>query len=367
MCAAPEHRTSDVWRSLIKHGLVAALGLFASTDLAGAQQTSPPPELQIETPSVFGDWVAGCDNTLTCHIVSLNATDGSDSDLRMSIRHQPQPGIQPVVTVEVGGPDTEWKPGQYRVAIDGIPQGPTFDRDQAPFRIFQENGQQALRSLLGASSVSIVDANGWNVASASTNGLAEALRFVDRKLGLNGTSEAMVETGPNRWVPAAPPMPVIVRPPLSTLPPTPLPQEVLEDVRRSFGCRRMPHPSHHSVRSMRLDERMTLVIVAPPCGGAPYNTTSLAMLVDNEGVARRAELESPPTADTTNEVVNAFIDPQEQTLMSHGRGRGLGDCGMVQGWAWDGAMFRLFQQKEMPRCAGSFEFIETWRARLADR
>jgi hypothetical protein len=49
------------------------------------------------------------------------------------------------------------------------------------------------------------------------------------------------------------------------------------------------------------------------------------------------------------------------------KSRGLGDCGLVQNWAWDGQRFRLVLQQEMTECRGSLEFITTWRAEPRNR
>jgi hypothetical protein len=353
--------------NLLTKLLLIAAGLSMSLDLPHAQQQPTRPPLFGENPSTFGDWIAGCDNTLVCRIVSLNSRDGSTGDLRMSIRRWPERQAMPEIMIDVGGPGADWPKGTYRFAIDDQPQGPAFDRSNAPIRLYRSDSMAGLQAILKASSIAIIDAQGRPTATASPNGLAAALRFVDRKMGLDGTTEASIDVGPKAWVPNPPPHPVIVRPPVSTRPPTLLPQAVLEDVQNSFGCPRRQPQSQSRVKHHRLDERTTLALVEPPCGGGPYNTNALAMIVSDDGVARRAELEAPLDQKTPHEVVSPYYDPKEQTLGSHHRGRGLGDCGLVQEWAWDGKVFRLFNQREMPSCAGSYDFVEIWRARLTER
>jgi len=50
--------------------------------------------------------------------------------------------------------------------------------------------------------------------------------------------------------------------------------------------------------------------------------------------------------------------------MSFTKGRGLGDCGVQQAFAWDGLSMRLARQFEMPDCRGNVGFIQTWRAEV---
>jgi hypothetical protein len=365
MCPAADRspqRAGTVFAAFL--AFAAAVGLPLAALAQGQGGLSP--ELG-ERPRVFGDWAAGCDNTLVCRIVSLDPRDGNGGDLRVLIQRGPDLGAQPEITIEVGGPGTDWKPGAYRFALDDAAQGLPFTPDAAPIHIFRQGAVSGLRSILSASSIAIVDARGQETASAQVAGLADALRFIEGKLGLTGTTEAVVDAGALAWTPAPAPAPVIVRPPLSARPPAELPQAVLQEVQSAYGCQRPSPPSQRAVRLHRLDGRSTLALVEPPCGGGAYNTSAFALIVDDDGTARPARLESPLAPDAPNEVVSGAYDPEQQTLVSHQRGRGLGDCGVVQRWAWDGAMFRLVHQSEMPRCAGSFNFIQTWRAAVAHR
>jgi hypothetical protein len=51
-------------------------------------------------------------------------------------------------------------------------------------------------------------------------------------------------------------------------------------------------------------------------------------------------------------------------LTSYAKGRGLGDCGVSQRFAWDGTRLRLIEQAEMSECRGNPNFIRTWTARV---
>ena len=66
-------------------------------------------------------------------------------------------------------------------------------------------------------------------------------------------------------------------------------------------------------------------------------------------------------------IVNATWDPKTRLLSSFAKGRGLGDCGIINSFAWDGRLFRLVSQEAMDNCRGSVDYITTWRARVVQR
>jgi hypothetical protein len=61
-------------------------------------------------------------------------------------------------------------------------------------------------------------------------------------------------------------------------------------------------------------------------------------------------------------LVNAGWDTKQGLLTSFAKGRGLGDCGVGDDYAWDGSRFRLVRQIAMGECRGSTDYITTWRA-----
>jgi hypothetical protein len=64
---------------------------------------------------------------------------------------------------------------------------------------------------------------------------------------------------------------------------------------------------------------------------------------------------------------NADWNARDGTLDMFMKGRGLGDCGTRQRFAWDGARFRLVAQAQMDECRGSIDWIPTWQARTVRR
>ena len=63
----------------------------------------------------------------------------------------------------------------------------------------------------------------------------------------------------------------------------------------------------------------------------------------------------------------AYWDEGTRRLASFFKGRGLGDCGAGQEWAWDGEMFRLIHAEAMGECRGSTDYITIWRAQAVGR
>jgi hypothetical protein len=113
------------------------------------------------------------------------------------------------------------------------------------------------------------------------------------------------------------------------------------------------------IETARLDARHSLVLASHPCGNGAYNFSYTAFVVDEAGRARPAAFDVGADADV---LVNAGWDKAARRLTSFSKGRGLGDCGVGQSFAWDGTRFRLVHEEVMGECRGSMDYITTWRA-----
>ena len=71
----------------------------------------------------------------------------------------------------------------------------------------------------------------------------------------------------------------------------------------------------------------------------------------------------PAWAD--NATINGQYDPKTRTLSAFAKGRGIGDCGTLQTWAWTGDRFALTEERSMGECAGvpSDMWPVAWRTR----
>jgi Protein of unknown function (DUF1176) len=104
------------------------------------------------------------------------------------------------------------------------------------------------------------------------------------------------------------------------------------------------------------------VVLRPvPCGNGAYNFLSDVLVIDAKGVVSEAEFDAEPPTGFYN------VNWDGNRLSTYYKGRGVGDCGERQSFAWDGKRFRLVEQDEMDRCGGSADYIPTWRARVVGR
>ena len=320
------------------------------TLLAAAALAAPQPGVL----RTFGDWTVGCDNGLACQAVAL-VPQAADRDAylllvlqRGSAAARPQLGFALNDSVAPGK--------RYALAVDGRVAARGVARGRAP-----ENAADVTLPLTPPMLAAM--RNGRRIAlagtpvSASLTGLAATLLYMD-----------------DRQRRPAPPLPIVTRP----APGTKAPRTVI----RARALAALPADARDcdtptvdlKPEAHRLDATRSLVLIAHPCGNGAYNFFSTALLVDERGVPAPARFDAAPTmgASTVGELaggslVNADWDAATRTLGIYAKGRGIGDCGVTQRYAWDGARFRLVEQAEMSECRGSTDYITTWRARVVGR
>ena len=304
----------------------------------------------------FGDWTVGCDNVATCKAVALiPGAQGDTPWLRLAVRRDGAPAAKPVLRVGLD----DGAPGPLALRVDGRSIVAVAAGRDAPL------DRAASGALAQGATAAVVDARGRTVASTSLKGLAAALLYVDERQRRLGTAGALVRRGPraDAAVPAPPPLPRVVRPAASAAPPR-RPGEAA--LRRLLGpdavdCAEGREPL--GARAIRLDAARSLSLVAWPCSGGAYNTVHGAFVVDERGRAAPAvfDVDGGMNPDR-DDLVNADWDAGRRLLTTLAKGRGLGDCGVSQAYAWDGARFRLVEQRVMNECRGSIDFVTTWRA-----
>lgn len=117
-----------------------------------------------------------------------------------------------------------------------------------------------------------------------------------------------------------------------------------------------------------------LELVAVNCVRAAYNFTQIFFVVDPgvPGSARLLSFEQPGgdgEMTVTRSLFNAYYDPDARTMSESYKGRGVGDCGTVGRWAWNGRGFELKEYWSKPDCDGEpwdferddEEAIRRWR------
>lgn len=315
--------------------------------LAAATAAPQPAPLKL-----FQDWTVGCDNGRACQAVAL-LPEGDWDATTLVVTRGAEPNAAPsfAIVPPEGATVAFAEAGATRLALAPDDAG-LAPRDPAAF----------LGVLRGAAALRLLDAAGKPVSRVSLKGASAALLYIDDVQKRVGTATALVRRGarPAAAVPAPPPLPLIRRPAASALPPPRLDRAALIKAHADTGCDRVARPE--DVMIARLDAANTLVLVPDWCGSGAYNFSSVALIADNRGRVRAARFETPPGFQDDNVVVNADWAEDTRLLAGYAKGRGIGDCGAAQRYAWDGTRFRLVELSTMGECRGSLDWITIWRA-----
>jgi hypothetical protein len=299
----------------------------------------------------------------------------------MSLLRQGDSGIEAVALdiVREGGRD-----GGLSVrlgSVDALPDKLTLMVDGRPVAQFRGRpgedrviaGMAALKvaqALADAVTIEIVAGRGTVVATPSTSGLAEALRFMDSRQGRTGTRGALYAHGnaPDTSVPQPPELPAV--------PQVPSPDADtavrLTDAEVA-GALALAKCDASLMADMvadlfPLDDRHALLLL--PCEAGAYNVSAVPLIASGNGGARSLSIArfdfapgftgapgAPPL------VVNALWDSRRGILSSLAKGRGSGDCGASEDYVWDGSAFRLVESRAMHVCRGAWDWIRLWTAR----
>jgi hypothetical protein len=300
----------------------------------------------------FRDWTVGCDNGRACQAVALMPEDGTDGATVAVVRGAEADAV-PTIWVTVRSEGTG---SPTALQIDGRSFPLTLDAASETLRV--GDGLGAARLLGQATSVVALGPGPNDRTAVSTQGSAAALLYMDEQQRRLGTTTALVRRGPSNAVPPPPALPVIRSPSVPNRPARTLsPKHVRQLLGRDATV--CEFAQNLSVDAARLDARNSLVLASHPCENGAYNYFYSAFIVDEAGRARPASFDVPAAKA---DLVNASWDPATRRLTSFSKGRGLGDCGVGQAYAWDGARFRLVHEEAMGECRGSTDYITTWRA-----
>lgn len=309
------------------------------------------------------DWIVGCDNGRVCQTVALLPQDGAEG-ATLALRRGPEANAGPVIWITLrseGAPSPDW------LAIDGRRFALALDDATQALRV--SDGAGAARLLGQATRIEALDRGGRILGMVSTRGSAGALLAMDEAQRRLGTTGALVRRGSATRVPPAPALPVIttVRP-RRRLEPLRLSAARTAALRERNRCDAGLDARDYPVESRQLDARTSLVLI--PCYQGAYNGTSLVLVARhhdgrdlhpalfdyNASAGERNGADVPPDGPYWNET--------SERLESGFKGRGVGDCGSRESWAWDGVRFRLIELTAMGECRGSTDYITTWRTRV---
>ncbi len=327
---------------------------------AAATESAVAP--QLGALKTFGDWTIGCDNGRACQANALvPETADRDGYLLLLIERGSAPDAPARLIVPIGKSSR----AQPILTIDGKPFATLSSTGDAA-TLMLDRARAA--TLANGKTVALTTPIGPPIATASLAGLAASLLYMDAQQQRVGTTSALRKPGTST-APAPPPLPVIVTPPFSTAKPKALSVAAATKLIGSDNafCDYAIGPVEPEAH--RLDATHSLALIVHPCGNGAYNLFSSAFVVDESGRATPARFDAPPgiEGEDHGDVINADWDASARRLTTYGKGRGIGDCGTTQAFAWDGARFRLVEQAAMGECRGSTDYIPVWRARTETR
>lgn len=344
----------------------------AGNDVAATNAASPEPAVIAAAPApadaddtgatpklgemaTFKDWTAGCDNTRRCKAVAL-VPEGADRTLLASVER----AADGAVTLRITGTEAADRTGT--LTIDGKPvlNGGASDGDSIAFT--GEPARRAAEALAQGRTATL--AGNGPAMPLSLAGAAAALRWMDAQQKLAGTPGAFVAKGEHPTDAALRPSLPVVRGIAGFGPARPLPAADAAALRKRADCTIADYLDPAPEGTMaELGDGATLILV--PCDSGAYNVMSAAFI-------RRGDRTEPaqfdfetgmsPDPQPIAQPVNA--EWQDGALATFAKGRGIGDCGSMQRFVWDGRRFRLVEQQSMGECRGSIDYITLWRARV---
>ena len=315
-------------------------------------------------PNVFDhkDWIGVCDNTLRCTAMGMTP-DGGDSRAYIALVRDGGGSAAATLKLVVysdmnipAGPVSLRAPG-FDISAPGAWQDNEITAET------RDPGAIAAFVRLAASEVKSVELSTGKINLAiPLSGAAAALVWVDDRQGRIGTLTALTKKGPRPAsdVPPAPPEPVYAAAPkgsASEIKPAVFPKALLARSELK-DCDKDQLTQAQERAAWRIGPDVILWSV--PCTLGAYNLDSVFFLSDAKGGAiRPAPIPNIPTPDSLEpgadppfSRLNADFDPKTMVLNAFEKGRGLGDCGELLNFLWDGKTFEPLEIDYMPECRG---------------
>lgn len=328
----------------------------------------------------FKNWEVVCDNVKRCVVQGANG-EAKDEGEELVVWLWRDAGPDGNMRLEIAA-DRPLRPDQIRI------DGHAFDTDSSRWKTWQPKYAQSYGRRLGTDDASVIaawvdaarDAKTLSLSAPTTagarklslGGLSAALLAVDDVQGRVGTVTAWRHPGaaPASSVPAVLPLPVV-------RPAAPVPEmsraeqralvdatfeKFRADVQRCYmGDDDGPlqaAPQASAAQALLASEALvTLDCADPSYNGAslwyrvlrrpPFAGTPLEL---NRDANTHADPDSEPLPG--NALVGARYDPEQHSLESFERVRGVGDCGAMTRWIFDGAKFVLAERRIQGECVG---------------
>ncbi len=209
-------------------------------------------------------------------------------------------------------------------------------------------------------------------ATVSLHGLKAALLLMDEIQGRVNSTSAWIKPGGRRDVPE-PAAPGEIAAPGNI--PLALTQEESTGL-IDFGTWRVNtdrcslDPQRREVSVAPLSDEKALLLVS--CEMGAYNVIDLAFEVTRtqpyvaRGLTLTLPFMPPHQSEKKLELINAQYDASKSELVTYGKGRGLGDCGTVTRWQYNGRDFVLAEYAEEGTCDawhGSDDWPTLWTSK----
>jgi hypothetical protein len=351
--------------------LAPLAALFFAAAPAGAQEQGTYRE--------FRDWMAACDNTRTCRAYALPA-DPDVPRITLGLLRTGAPDAAPQLYLHFTDEDLIRRVRRVTIrseagAVATLAVGNGLVADENTFRITDNRAIAAILAEARRSKelrlafdppLPNVDASALRV---SLDGAAAALLWIDDRQQRMSTVTALARPGsrpavgiPAPTVPAAPQG----RPFTGGAAPSELAPATMNAVMAAF--RSLPGDTCNQEDEERGPPSIDrlgpgLLMVGIRCWRGAYNFSRAYYLVD-EGPrpnVRPASFPRPAapspgqdrdTAEADNVLVNAEYSAGTGGIDHYSKGRGIGDCGELGSWVWDGRAFQPTRLVLMPACRG---------------
>ena len=328
---------------------------------------------ELGTQREFRNWLASCDNVRSCQAVSLKPDaddtawvlrlqrDGTASaPVQLSILPtdgEPGPGTR-LVIAHAGGPIATLAVGRGMAIVDEV----LVIQDRAAIQAVLSAARTAESLDLRFDPAIPADKP---VQTISLAGISAALLWIDEQQQRVGTTTALVRPGsrPASAVPAPPALPPAPpersQPAGSSKPVSDAARQAMEQHSQSYCERDARSPDTEGATAIPLGG--TLLLASVRCFSGAYNfSRAFFLLEDGPQPVIRPALFPRPHRDATpddpqspdNVLTNGEPDEVSAAVSYYAKGRGLGDCGDLGTWQWDGRAFQPIVYRRMPVCRG---------------
>ena len=352
---------------LTSASLIAAATVLAASSLARADGRG-----EIRT---FRDWIVACDNTRTCRAFGMPKQD-TMIGVALRIDRGGAADAQPVISIVLDRDTGGTTSLRLSASVDGgaatdIIVGRGASQDEETITVTDRAlAERLIADIRRGQSLSVTVHPASNQQEPpdpiSLDGAMAALLWMDEQQGRIGARGALARPGDGR-----------ARPPLPTEPPRAAAERRLPnqgDVARRLEAVRAPvlaafralpadtceDEDNPAIAAHRL--AASLLLVAVQCWRGAYQSSDIHFLV-SEGPrpqVRPASFPRPrkPSPDARPEryddaiLTTSDVDAATGRVAHYAKGRGIGDCGEVAEWQWDGSQFRPIRLEVMPTCRG---------------